>query len=159
MPDSPTTWMPRERWDALVRGDGCPLCRAVATDVLSGAYGHTVADLELGRLRLSRNQYVTGYAVLICKQHVREPYELTRDERARFFEDMVRSAQALERVFKPDKMNFEMLGNAIPHLHCHLLPRYYGDPAPSKPINPDAEERHLPAEEYERLVRAIRAEL
>ena len=32
-------------------------------------------------------------------------------------------------------------------------------PAPSKPINPDAEVLHLADDAYERLVRAIRAEL
>ena len=151
--------MPRERWDALVRGDGCPLCQAIATDVVADEYGHTVADLEFGRLRLSRNQYVKGYCVLICQRHVCEPHELTKDERTRFFEDIVRSAQALERVFRPDKMNYQLLGNSIPHLHCHLVPRYYGDPAPGQPISPNQEERHLAAAEYERLVRATRAEL
>ena len=87
--------MPREHWDALVRGDDCPLCQAIATDVVADEYGHTVADLEFGRLRLSRNQYVKGYCVLICKRHVCEPHELTKDERTRFFEDIIRSAQAL----------------------------------------------------------------
>jgi diadenosine tetraphosphate (Ap4A) HIT family hydrolase len=43
---------------------------------------------------------------------------------------MMRVGQALETVFKPLKMNFEILGNAVPHLHGHIVPRYYGDPAP-----------------------------
>src|SRR6266700_2832486 len=113
MTDAPTQWMPRERWDALVRGEGCPLCAAVASDVEADAYGYTIADLASGRLRLVTNQYVTGYAVLISAIHAREPYDLSPAQRSAFFEDMTRVGLALERVFAPVKMNFEILGNAI----------------------------------------------
>lgn len=30
--DVPKGWMPREQWDALVRGEDCPACGARATD-------------------------------------------------------------------------------------------------------------------------------
>lgn len=156
---TPTTWMPRERWDALVRGEGCPLCDAVAATKMADQYGYTVADLDLSRLRLAANQFVPGYCVLICKKHVREPYDLTSQERTVYFEEMMRVAQALEKVFHPIKMNFEILGNAVPHLHCHLKPRYYGDPAPGAPIHPDASTVLLTPQEYEERVKAIRAAL
>jgi diadenosine tetraphosphate (Ap4A) HIT family hydrolase len=39
------------------------------------------------------------YCVLIARQHVREPHELSAPERAAFFEEMVRAGAALERVF------------------------------------------------------------
>jgi diadenosine tetraphosphate (Ap4A) HIT family hydrolase len=29
------------------------------------------------------------------------------------------------------------MGNATPHLHCHIIPRYHGDPPPGKPLFPD----------------------
>ena len=31
-------------------------------------------------------------------------------------------------------MNYEVLGNALPHLHTHLVPRYLDDPAPGRPF-------------------------
>ena len=118
-----------------------------------------VADLESGRLRLARNQYVRGYSVLISARHVREPYELADDESARFFADVVRAGRALDRVFSPTKLNFELLGNSVPHLHCHLVPRYYGDPGGDRPIDPHREEVVLPADEYRGLVAALRETL
>ena len=36
-------------------------------------------------------------------------------------------AQAVYNVFKPDKMNYELLGNGCPHIHWHLFPRRKGD--------------------------------
>ncbi|MBG0567906.1 hypothetical protein [Actinoplanes aureus] len=31
-------------------------------------------------------------------------------------------------------MNYETLGNTVPHLHTHLLPRFAQDPAPGRPF-------------------------
>jgi hypothetical protein len=66
MSDAPTTWMPRERWDALVRGEDCPLCAKVRSTDAVDEHGYTIADLQLSRLRLASNQFVPGYCVLIC---------------------------------------------------------------------------------------------
>jgi diadenosine tetraphosphate (Ap4A) HIT family hydrolase len=151
--------MPRERWDALVRGEGCPLCAEIASGVESNAYFHKIADLRISELRLAANQNVPGYCVLVCKQHVREPYELESDERALFFEDMMSAAQALEWVFAPTKMNFELLGNIVPHLHCHINPRQYGDPWPGSPVRPGEELVLLTPQEYRDRVERIRAAL
>jgi len=71
----------------------------------------------------------------------------------------VRAAQALEAVFRPVKMNFEILGNAVPHLHCHIKPRHYGDPVPGRPIHPDDRVVRLSSTEYEQRVALIRAAL
>jgi diadenosine tetraphosphate (Ap4A) HIT family hydrolase len=152
-------WMPRERWDALVEGKNCPACAEVASTGPANEDGFLVADLDMSRLRLAANQYVKGYCVLLCTRHVREPYQLSREERGLFFEDMMRVGEALERVFRPTKMNFQILGNAVPHLHVHILPRYYGDPAPHRPLDPAAGRVFLTPEEYERRIESIRSAL
>lgn len=157
MPETPKAWMPRERWEALVRGAGCPLCAECQSAEPVNEHGYTVATLGLGFLRLSMNQFPPGYCVLICTKHVREPYHLTEEEQAIFFSDMMCVAQALERVFSPVKMNFEILGNLVPHLHVHIKPRYYGDPAPGRPVGPGDPIVTLTPQEYEERVRLIRA--
>jgi diadenosine tetraphosphate (Ap4A) HIT family hydrolase len=90
---------------------------------------------------------------------VREPFELSVAERGRFWEDMMRAGQALEQVFGAAKMNFEILGNLVPHLHCHIKPRYYGDPAPGAPIHPDMSLKLLTQEEYRQQAALIREAL
>jgi diadenosine tetraphosphate (Ap4A) HIT family hydrolase len=96
---------------------------------------------------------------LLCKKHVCELYDLSHEEQLRFFEDMMRTGRALDRVFAPVKMNFEVLGNSVPHLHCHIKPRYYGDPAGGIPIWPDQYPTALILSEYEERVAMIRAAL
>ena len=159
MPTSSSAWMPREQWDALVRGEACPLCQELESPFQVNAYGITIADLPMSRLRLASNQFVPGYCVLICTQHVQEPYHLSRSACLQFFADMTLTAQALEQVFQPIKMNFQLLGNAVPHLHAHIVPRYYGDPAPGRPIDPGIGTLELTAEARDMRVQAIRAAL
>jgi diadenosine tetraphosphate (Ap4A) HIT family hydrolase len=148
-------WMSREKWDALVRGENCPLCAVVA----AGDATNYIADLSISRLILNKNQYVKGYCLLICRKHVREPYELSAGEQHQFFTDLMRAGEALEKVFGAVKMNFQILGNAVPHLHCHIEPRYYGDASPGKPIDPNKETVILTPEEYQARIKQIRQAL
>lgn len=150
--------MPREKWDPLVRGEGCELCDYIAGNGPEFEHGYTVGDLGFSRLFLHRNQYVPGYCVLVCKKHVREPFELTKVERQSYFEDLSRTGEVLEKLFGSIKMNFQVLGNTVPHLHCHIVPRYYGDPAPGRPIDPLAKKVLLSSNEYrQRVDNIIRA--
>ena len=149
-------WIPRSKWDALIRGENCPLCDTVRGDGADNEFNYFITDLSMGRLVLDKNQYVKGYSLLICFKHVREPYELPQDEQERFWDDMVTAGLALEKVFRSDKMNFQILGNAVPHLHCHLVPRYYGDEGGNRPTDPHTETFTLKPEEYAERVIKIR---
>ena len=53
MSQAPKNWMPRDQWDALVRGEGCPLCKTLRANNDDDQYGFTIADLAVSRLRLS----------------------------------------------------------------------------------------------------------
>jgi diadenosine tetraphosphate (Ap4A) HIT family hydrolase len=142
-------WIPRDQWEALRRGDSCPLCSAIASPDPLDAYGYTVIDLPMGRLRLNATPDTPGHCTFICNQHVCEPYHLSSDDQSAFFADLMRVAQALETVYQPVKMNMQILGNSIPHLHCHLQLRYYGDFAPNGPLVSINKISPLTAEELE----------
>jgi diadenosine tetraphosphate (Ap4A) HIT family hydrolase len=159
MPEALRAWMSRDRWESLVRGEDCPLCEAVQSTEPVSECGYSIAALRLSLLCLSKMQFSAGYCVLICTKHVREPYDLPPLEQALFFGDMMRAAQALERVFNLVKMNFLLLGNQVPHLHAHLQPRYYGDPAPGRPIGPGDPIVTLSPQKYEERAGLIRAAL
>jgi diadenosine tetraphosphate (Ap4A) HIT family hydrolase len=38
------------------------------------------------------------------------------------------------RTVQPDHVNLESLGNVVPHLHWHIVPRYRSDPRWGAPI-------------------------
>jgi diadenosine tetraphosphate (Ap4A) HIT family hydrolase/predicted kinase len=155
-----SAWMAREQWDALVRGKDCPLCGDIASSDTENAYGFFVGDLRMSRLMLAREYHVPGRCVLMCRHHVREPHELSAVEQHAFFGDMLRVGKILEQVYDASKMNYQILGNAVPHLHAHIQPRYFGDPFPGQPVGgPLRQPAFLSAVEYRQQVDAIRAAL
>lgn len=154
---SQNRWTPRERWDSLVRGDNCPICADVEHEETSR--GFLVARLEISNLVLQKNQYARGYCVLLYREHATDLHLLPPDKRDAFFSDLMRAGAAIAHVFKSDLMNYQQLGNAVPHLHWHLVPRYYGDVAPSRPMRPDAGRKILLRAEYDKVIATLRAEL
>jgi diadenosine tetraphosphate (Ap4A) HIT family hydrolase len=106
--------------------------------------------------KLNPDQAFEGYAFLTLKWHEEELVNLADKDRKRFLEDMALVASALSKAFKPDKMNYELLGNAMPHLHWHLIPRYTSDPMWGRPIWAGSRRRkRLNQEGYNLLKRRI----
>jgi len=102
-----------------------------------------------------------GYAVVIWRgRHVADPTELNADEAAGYFDEVLRVGRAIERHYRPIKMNFEMLGNSLPHLHTHVVPRYLDDGEPGHPahfMRADMTDAPLlPEQTYTRDVEALR---
>lgn len=79
-------------------------------------------------------QYYHGYCILIARRHATELSQLNLDERYGFFDETCKLAWAIEVCFKPRKLNYELLGNQVPHLHWHLFPRRSDDPEMLKPV-------------------------
>lgn len=93
-----------------------------------------IADLGPAVLYLHDDQFFPGWSVLVLKRHATELYELAREERGALIDVVSRVAQALAAAYGARKMNYALLGNQIPHVHWHVLPRLAGDPAPSDPV-------------------------
>ncbi|MBF6599940.1 MAG: HIT family protein [Dehalococcoidia bacterium] len=81
-----------------------------------------------------RQQLYRGYTIFLAKRCVPELHELPAPERSLFLDEMATVGEAVHRAFTPRKLNYELLGNGVPHLHWHLVPRYADDPKPQWPI-------------------------
>ena len=77
-----------------------------------------------------------GYVCVVSKVHVIEPFELRDEARRAFWDDVSALAEAVHGATAATKLNYEIHGNTIPHLHVHLYPRYPGDPYEGRPIDP-----------------------
>ncbi len=113
--------------EALERTDACPHPE-------SGEPVRKIQDLPASVAILGADQFYRGYAVVVARTHATELYRLPEAEATRYFQDMLRVARAIDRAFRPRKLNYELLGNAVPHLHWHLFPRYAEDPSPMRPV-------------------------
>ncbi len=146
----PRHWMARDKWDALVAGEPCPICADVKQP--QSDFGFLVAQLEVANLILPKNQYARGYCLLTYREHATEIHLLPPSEQMAYFRDLARAGAAIAQVFRPTKMNYQILGNLVPHLHCHIIPRYWGDPAPGRPLNTNAGWRTFKTDKYHQVV-------
>ena len=77
-----------------------------------------------------------GNACVVSRRHAVELHELSAAEGAAFMRDVQRASAAVAAVTDAVKLNYEIHGNTMPHLHLHLFPRYRGDPFEGGPIDP-----------------------
>ena len=73
---------------------------------LRGENPFFVRELETGYVVIGDHQRFEGYTLLLCKEHATELSQLTPEFRAAFLRDMAITAEAVEKAFKPDKMNY-----------------------------------------------------
>ena len=102
-------------------------------------HGVRIFEGEWSDANLSRYPMRPGYTVVIWKgRHVAEPGELSADEAAGFWSEVARVADALAGEYRPAKMNWMHLGNGVPHLHIHLVPRPFDDVRAGGPLEDSA---------------------
>ena len=74
-----------------------------------------------------------GFCRVIWRDHVPEMSDLAQEDRLLLNETVFHVEQAVRETMAPTKMNVASLGNVVPHLHWHIIPRYEDDahfPAP-----------------------------
>lgn len=138
------TWP--EDWDARKRGVGCWFC--------GDQLGQPVYSGSVGDAHLERHAIARGHAIVIFRgRHVADFTSLTAAEAAAYWCDVHTVAQMIEQVFAPCHMNYQLLGNSVPHLHVHLVPRYIDDPSPGRPL--PWEPKPVDESEFHRQVRLL----
>ena len=119
-------------WENLLSGAECPLCAPRPDHT---AVWIKIRSLATSTLYLDRNQTYRGHCQLVFdRRHVVGLENLTADEFAGVTADLRTAARAIVEACRPDLMNYASLGNVMPHLHWHLVPRYRTDPRWGGPI-------------------------
>ncbi|OLC00079.1 MAG: hypothetical protein AUH30_03565 [Candidatus Rokubacteria bacterium 13_1_40CM_68_15] len=119
-----------------------------------------ITDFDQSIAYLHDDQFFPGWTVLVLKRHATELFALAPTERAALMEEVSRVAKALASVFNAHKMNYELLGNQIAHIHWHLIPRLADDPRRAEPVwRQDHGPLALPGPERSERIARIRAAL
>jgi diadenosine tetraphosphate (Ap4A) HIT family hydrolase len=103
---------------------GCELCELAVP---------TVVDNDKFAVILVDDANYPGFARVIWKDHVREVSDLADADRLLLNDAVYKLELAVRDVMQPLKVNVASLGNVVPHLHWHVIPRYADDahfPAP-----------------------------
>jgi len=121
----------------------------MATDCVycDGEGGRTVWRDARCRVVLADEPF-TGFCRVIWNAHVREMTDLAVPDRDHLMGVVWAVEGALRARLSPDKMNLASLGNAVPHMHWHVIPRFAGDSHFPQPVwgprQRDAAPRALP---------------
>lgn len=122
----------------MTRQAGCELCELAASSKV-------VANDKFSVILANEPNY-PGFARVIWNEHVREVSDLPDADRLLLNEAVWKLEQAVREVMQPLKVNVASLGNVVPHLHWHVIPRY-------------ADDAHFPAPVWAQAVRETPADV
>lgn len=104
----------------------CELCNTPGGDL--------VWQNDLCRVVLVAEADYPGFCRVILNRHVKEMADLPEPERQALMHVVFAVEQALTGLMQPDKINLASLGNVVPHVHWHVIPRFKDDAHFPQPI-------------------------
>ena len=148
-----SSWSDPDEWSKRCGGEACVICqRGRPLDV--------IIELEVSWVTMGERATMRGNCCLFFRRHAVELHDVRPEEAAAFMRDVQRLSRAIQSSTGAVKMNYEVHGNTIPHLHMHFFPRYVGDPFEGAPINPRLVSGPIYAPgEFEALKQRILSEL
>ncbi len=101
----------------------CVLCK----EGLKPEEGQLIWRGDSCRIILVSDPDLPGFCRVIWNHHVSEMTDLTYGEREHLMTLVFSVEEAIRDVMSPDKVNVATLGNMVPHLHWHVIPRFKDD--------------------------------
>ena len=115
----------------------CPLC------IEDG--GICLVRTKQYRIVAPREPEFLGLIRVIWNEHVVEMTDLEILPRNDFMRAVYFVEESVRQMMNPDKINLASLGNVVPHLHWHIIPRWLDDSYFPLPIW-GQRQREIPAE-------------
>ncbi|PSB92333.1 HIT family protein [Candidatus Pandoraea novymonadis] len=97
----------------------CAFCTTDGGDVLWRT--------RLLRVILANEPGYPGFCRVIWNEHVAEMTDLSEIAREHLMHTVFAVEKAQRAVLVPHKVNIVSLGNIVPHVHWHVIPRYIDD--------------------------------
>jgi diadenosine tetraphosphate (Ap4A) HIT family hydrolase len=97
----------------------CPLCKTDQEDIL-------FMNSLLRVIWVESNDF-PGFCRVIANEHVSEIIDLPIEQQQAFMNVVFTVAHTQRVHLNPDKINLASLGNQVPHLHWHVIPRWKTD--------------------------------
>ena len=120
-----------DQWLLQAQKENCPFCRKDEDPSQSG----TLKLFKYAELCAHPRVCLQGTCYLITREHFVELFDLGDDALLGFMKEVQVAARVLKEVTGAFKINFEIHGNTVAHLHLHLFPRYVDDPFAGVPID------------------------
>lgn len=107
---------------------------AAACELCEESGGEILFRNEQLRVVLIADANYPGFCRVIWNAHVKEMTDLAIEDRSTLMRAVCQVEAALREIMQPEKINLACLGNMVPHLHWHLIPRFTDDAHFPNPI-------------------------
>lgn len=87
-----------------------------------------VSVLHVSNVGLYNDARHPGRLIVTLRRHCEHFDQLRPDTMGMFMYDVQKCAGILRRVEGVERVNIAIMGNKIPHVHAHVIPRYTGEP-------------------------------
>ena len=118
-----------------------------------------IAHLRVSRVFLFKEQTYHGRCLVAYDKHVNDLNELSDEQRNLFMADVADVTCAMQRLFKPEKINYGAYSDKLSHLHFHLAPKYVDGPDYGGTFQMNPGKVYLSDAEYAVMVEALKKEL
>jgi diadenosine tetraphosphate (Ap4A) HIT family hydrolase len=105
-----------------------PLIMERVEQARNGTNDKVICRMPSGWAVMGDVQFLPGYCLLLPDPVVASLNDLDADARATYLLDMARIGDAVLQASGALRINYEILGNSEPELHCHIFPRYASEP-------------------------------
>ncbi|QDG55169.1 HIT family protein [Pseudomonas sp. NIBRBAC000502773] len=105
-----------------------PLIMERVEQARNGTNDKVICRMPSGWAVMGDVQFLPGYCLLLPDPVVASLNDLDADARATYLLDMARIGDAVLQASGASRINYEILGNSEPELHCHIFPRYASEP-------------------------------
>ncbi|SFS24262.1 HIT family protein [Pseudomonas sp. NFACC42-2] len=105
-----------------------PLIMERVEQARNGTNDKVICRMPSGWAVMGDVQFLPGYCLLLPDPVVASLNDLDADARATYLLDMARIGDAVLQASRALRINYEILGNSEPELHCHIFPRYASEP-------------------------------
>ena len=115
-----------------------------------------IAQLEVSTVFLFKEQTYKGRCNVVYKDHVKELFHLEEQDLTSFMKDVKKVAEAVDKAFSPNKINYGAYGDTLHHLHMHVVPKYEGKENWGSTFEMNPGNIYLTDQEYQERIQEIK---
>jgi len=118
-----------------------------------------ISKLSVSTVFLFKEQTYRGRCNVVYNGHVKELFQLDDQELVAYMKDVKKVAEAVDKAFQPNKINYGAYGDTLHHLHMHLVPKYEGKENWGSTFEMNPGKTYLTEEEYQETIEKIKENL
>lgn len=119
-----------------------------------------ICKLEASTVYLNRDQKHKGRVIIALNEHKDEYFQMEEQQRNQYFKEVSLTAQAIQNLYAPDKINYATFGDLVSHVHIHMVPKHKNGFQWGKPFEDIGIPKvFLTDEEYTAIVEEMKKEI